>query len=158
MQWVYYWRNVVRRYRVLLVGWPDQFPFKNLSEFSISIGDLEDLLRKLKTDKIYWRKLSEEEFDRMDAERDNDIESGKINAPAPRRRRSDYGKKRSRDKDTDSSGRSKKHKSNASIDDDGAHNSGGTVAGDSAEDTQTGSAVDGPVVGTSTNGDMAGTI
>jgi hypothetical protein len=124
-------------------------PLKNLSDFSISISDLEDLLRKLKADKIYWRKLSEEEFDRMDAERDNDIESGKINLPAPRRRRSDYGKKRPRDKDTESSGHSKKR------------NTGGTVAGDGAAGgtgMQIGDAVDGTVAGTSTDGNVAGTI
>jgi hypothetical protein len=97
MQWVYYWRNVVRRYLVLIHGWPARFPFKNLSN-SGSIGDLEDLLRMWRTGKIYWRKLSDEEFRKMDEQRDNDIEAGNIIEPK-RRGRSDFGKRRARNRE-----------------------------------------------------------
>ena len=119
MQWVYYWRNIVQRYQVKIEGWPEKFPFKNLSEFSSSITDLEDFLRKWRAGKIYWHKLSDEEFIKLDTERDHDIEAGKINPPT-RRRRSDLGKKRPRDghKGDSRQGPSKKHRSRSVIDTD----------------------------------------
>ena len=119
MQWAYYWRNVVRRYQVCIEGWPEKYPFKNLSEFSISITDLEDILRQLRVGRIYWRKLTDEEFNALDAQREADIVAGNVKEPA-RRRRSDYGKKRSRDKnDVDGNqGPAKKRRTRSIIDTD----------------------------------------
>lgn len=96
MQWKHYWRNVVRRHHVLIEGWPTKVPFKNLSETSSSITDLEDLLRSLRSGNIHWRELSDEEFERVDAEREVELEKGNIQEPTPRHRRSDRGKKRSK--------------------------------------------------------------
>lgn len=94
MQWKLYWRNVVARYRVIIKGWPEGIRFKNLSDATSSLQDLEVLLRKWKAGKIFWRKLTDEEFNTMDADRNKDIENGKIDDPGRRRRRSDFGKKR----------------------------------------------------------------
>jgi hypothetical protein len=99
MEWKQYWRNVVKRYQVIIEGWPADIPFCNLSETSSALPDLEKLLRKWRCGKIYWRKLSGAELDRLDLERDTQIENGEIAAPAPRRRCSDYGKKRPHMKD-----------------------------------------------------------
>jgi hypothetical protein len=44
----------------------------------------------------YWKSISQEEFKELDSERDKQIESGDIQVPAPRRRRSDLGQKRKR--------------------------------------------------------------
>ncbi|KAG6377665.1 hypothetical protein JVT61DRAFT_14430 [Boletus reticuloceps] len=46
MQWKYYFRNVVSRYKVAIKGWPDEVPFKNLSEVSCSLALLEMLYQK----------------------------------------------------------------------------------------------------------------
>ena len=54
----------------------------------------------------------------MDEQRDKDVEDGKVDEPAPRRRCSDYGKKRSRtdaDAPTATRHRSKKHRSNSTV-------------------------------------------
>jgi hypothetical protein len=44
MEWKHYWRNVVRRHQVVIEGWPDAIPFRNLSETSNSLANLETLL------------------------------------------------------------------------------------------------------------------
>jgi len=119
MQWAYYWRNVVRRHQVCIEGWPEKHPFKNLSEISIPITDLEDILRQLRAGRIYWRKLTDEEFNELDEQREADILAGNIKEPA-RRRRSDYGKKRPRNKNASdgNQGPAKKHRSRSIIDTD----------------------------------------
>ena len=81
---------------VIIEGWPADIPFHNLSEASSSLTDLETLLRKWRCGKIYWRGVTETELQDLDDARNNQIESGELEAPTPRRRRSDYGKKRPR--------------------------------------------------------------
>jgi hypothetical protein len=100
MHWKNYWRNVVKKYQVIVEGWPGNIPFASFSDVSTPLPDLETLLRQWQSGKIYWRELTTSEFKKLDKERDNQIESGEIDAPAPRRRRSDRGKKRSRSKYT----------------------------------------------------------
>ena len=112
MEWKQYWRNVVKRYQVIVEGWPADIPFCNLSETSSALPDLENLLRKWRCGKIYWRKLSEAELNRLDLERDAQIENGELAAPTPRRRRSDYGKKRPRTKDGTDIARERKRLNN----------------------------------------------
>ena len=98
MEWKHYWRNVVKRYQVIIEGWPDNIPFRNLSDVSNSLSDLEDLLRRWRCGTTYWKKLTARELQTLDLERDTQITNGEVDAPAPRRRRSDYGKKRPRTK------------------------------------------------------------
>ena len=99
MEWKLYWRNVVRRYQVIIEGWPDNIPFRNLSEASSPLHDLDNLLCRWRGGKTYWRKLSDAEFHDLDLKRNAQIENGELAAPAPRRRRSDHGKKRLRARD-----------------------------------------------------------
>ncbi|KAG1781290.1 hypothetical protein EV702DRAFT_962745 [Suillus placidus] len=100
MQWVQYWRNVVKRYSVIIEGWPEQIPFANLSTVSNSLPELEMLLRKWRSGAIYWKRLTPEELERMDKERDKGIEDGAI-VEKRRHTRSDKGKKRRHDADAD---------------------------------------------------------
>jgi hypothetical protein len=102
MEWKLYFRNVVKRYHVIIEGWPSEIEFVNLSDASSSIDTLERLLRRWKQGTTYWKKLTQEEFEQLEDERDAQIESGKINVPAPRRTRSDKGKKRKSCADDDS--------------------------------------------------------
>ena len=95
MEWKHYWRNVVKRYMVTIEGWPANIPFRDLSEVSSSLTELETLLRKWHCGKIYWKQLTDTEFQDLDRDRDNQIEGGELKAPTCRRRRSDRGKKRS---------------------------------------------------------------
>jgi hypothetical protein len=101
MEWKHYWRNVVQRHRVMIEGWPENIPFRNLSDGCSSLTDLETLRRKWCSGSIYWKQITEHELDGMDRDRDARIERGEEEAPAPRRRRSDYGKKRPRRKPID---------------------------------------------------------
>ena len=71
-------------------------PFRNLSEASNSLTELEMLLRKWHCGKVYWREVTETEFQDLDHDRDNQIESGELAGPTPRHRHSDCGKKRPR--------------------------------------------------------------
>ena len=96
MHWKHYWRNIVARYHVVIEGWPDNIPFKNLSEVSSSLPSLESLLRKLEAGKIYWKSISAKEFKEIEAARNAGLEAGTVELPSSRRTRSDKGKKRSR--------------------------------------------------------------
>ena len=117
-EWKHYWRNVVKRYQVIIKGWPDNIPFRNLSETSNSLSNLETLYRKWCCGRIYWKKLSSQELQDLDLQRNHQIEQGEAEAPAPRRRRSDFGKKRSRSKGTGSSTQKKHRKSRKIISDE----------------------------------------
>jgi hypothetical protein len=100
MHWKHYWRNVVKKYRVIIEGWPANIPFASLSDVSVPLPDLETLLRQWQSGKIYWRELTASEFKKLNKERDDKLESGEIQPPAPRRPRSDRGKKRPRSRNT----------------------------------------------------------
>ncbi|KAF8331524.1 hypothetical protein F5887DRAFT_828945, partial [Amanita rubescens] len=62
MEWKLYFRNVVKRYQVLIEGWPPEIDFVNLSDASSSVDTLERLLRKWKQGTTYWKKLTQEEL------------------------------------------------------------------------------------------------
>jgi len=81
---------------VIIEGWPANIPFRNLSEASNSLAELEILLQKWRCGKVYWREVTEIELQDLDRNRNSQIESGELEAPTPRRRHSDYGKKRPR--------------------------------------------------------------
>ena len=83
MEWKQYWCNVVKRYQVIIEGWPANIPFCNLSETSSALPDLESLLQKWDCGKIYWRKLSEAELNRLNLEHDAQIKNGNLAAPTP---------------------------------------------------------------------------
>lgn len=104
MQWKHYWRNIVNRYKVMIEGWPEKIPIANFSDVSTALPDLEMLLRQWRSGKTYWRKLSNDELQALNRDRDEQIENGEIEVPAARRPRSDRGKKRPRSKKTDDNG------------------------------------------------------
>ena len=79
---------------VIIEGWPANIPFRNLSEVSSSLTELETLLRKWRCGKIYWKQLTDTEFQDLDRDRDNQIEGGELEAPTCRRRHSDHERKR----------------------------------------------------------------
>ncbi|KAG2342722.1 hypothetical protein BDR05DRAFT_885894, partial [Suillus weaverae] len=93
MQWAQYWRNVVKRYSVIITGWPKEIPFINLSTASSALPDLERLLRKWRSEAIKWKRLTAEELAAMEKERDQEIEDGLVKETC-QRVRSDKGKKR----------------------------------------------------------------
>ncbi|KAI0332724.1 hypothetical protein GY45DRAFT_439016 [Cubamyces sp. BRFM 1775] len=63
-----YMKDVVARYRVRIEGWPlREVPFKNLSDVP-NLGRLDLLLRNWKEGKIYFRKITEEEYQAMVAD------------------------------------------------------------------------------------------
>ncbi|KAI0664492.1 hypothetical protein C8Q70DRAFT_1042069 [Cubamyces menziesii] len=70
MRWAQgaYMRDVVARYRVRIEGWPlREVPFKNLSDVP-NLRRLELLLRNWKEGKIYFRRITEEEYQTMVAD------------------------------------------------------------------------------------------
>jgi hypothetical protein len=93
MKWKNYWRDIVRKHQVVVTGWPEEIPFANLSDFSNSLTTLESLLRKWECGTIHWKSISNDEFTRLDKERDRQIEAGEIEEPT-RRQRSDKGSKK----------------------------------------------------------------
>ena len=94
MEWIHYFRNVVKRYSVIIEGWPPEIEFVNLS--SASIDNLQKLRRKWKQGTTHWKKLSLAELEKSEKEHDAQIEDGEIQAPPLRRTRSDKGRKRRR--------------------------------------------------------------
>ncbi|KAG6855514.1 hypothetical protein H0H87_001791 [Tephrocybe sp. NHM501043] len=112
MEWKHYWRNIVKRYSVIVEGWPDNISFENFSNVSSSLSLLEGLLRKWCCGLTYWKNLTEAELKDLDMARDKQIEDGMIATPAPRRCHSNFGKKRahSGNEDDESSSRCKLRK------------------------------------------------
>ena len=96
MRWTHYWQDIVTRHHVIIDGWPDNVPFKNLSDVSSSLQALESLLRKWESGEVFWKLLTDAEFKEMDLERDASIENGTTLEPRARCTCSDKGKKRSR--------------------------------------------------------------
>ena len=99
MHWSKYWELVVAVHRVDIKGWPERMAFANLSTVSKSIADLKDLAKRWKTGKTKWRRISDEEFQKMDDERSDKIDKGEIEGPRRRQTRSDKGLKRNRQHD-----------------------------------------------------------
>ena len=101
----------VKRYQVIIKGWPDNILFCNLSESSNSLSNLETLHQKWSCSGIYWKKLSSQELQELDLQRDHQIKHGEVEVPAPRRRCSNFGKKCSQSNTTGSSTQKKNKKS-----------------------------------------------
>ena len=76
MHWTHYWRDVIKCDHVVIDGWPDDVLFKNISYVSSSLPALEFLLWKWESGKIFWRALTDAEFNEMDMEQNADIENG----------------------------------------------------------------------------------
>jgi len=93
MQWKFYWRNVISCYRVIIKNWPEEIPFKNLSEALSRLQDLEGLLQKWKPRTIFWRSLTNDEFNDMETAHNEKFKSGKVDEPHCHCH-SDHGKKR----------------------------------------------------------------
>ena len=72
----------MRHYKVVIEGWPDSIPFKNLSNTSSSLRELEMLLQRWHTGKTFWKELTPEELDAHEEEHEALILAGKIDAPA----------------------------------------------------------------------------
>ncbi|KDQ48931.1 hypothetical protein JAAARDRAFT_144191 [Jaapia argillacea MUCL 33604] len=94
MKWTHYWRDIVVKHRVIVVGWPDDIPFGNLSDVVKTLSDYESLTRKWQSGKISFKALTEQEFTEMDEDRQHRIDNGEIDIPLPRKTRSDKGKQR----------------------------------------------------------------
>ncbi|TBU34005.1 hypothetical protein BD309DRAFT_989589 [Dichomitus squalens] len=63
-----YMRDVVSRYRVRIEGWPlSEIPLKNLSDVP-NLGKLELLLARWRAGTIYFRRISQAEYDAMVAD------------------------------------------------------------------------------------------
>ncbi|KAI6100913.1 hypothetical protein EDD16DRAFT_1463800, partial [Pisolithus croceorrhizus] len=119
MQWAQYFQNVVARYHVAIEGWPDTVVFANLSSASSSLSQLEVLLQKWEMGSTHWKKLSDDEFRELQQARNEQLESGEIQAHS-RRTRSDKGKKHTPYSLNAPS--NKKYKSAAIINDDNEEN------------------------------------
>ena len=118
MQWSNYFQNIVTPYQVVIEGWPSTVPFMNLSKASSSFSQLEMLLRKWEMGSTHWKELSQEEYESLRQERNQQLESGELEEPS-RRIRSDKGKKRAHHPtNTNNSRQSKKYKSAETVDDD----------------------------------------
>ncbi|KAF8333828.1 hypothetical protein F5887DRAFT_829360, partial [Amanita rubescens] len=96
MQWKHYWRNVVKHYLVKIEGWPEATSIEGFNIASYPIDDLTSMLCKWRAGAIFWRALDRAELKDLQQSRDSLIADGKIQEPAPRRRRSDIRKKRKR--------------------------------------------------------------
>ena len=102
MEWKHYFAKVVQRHKVIVEGWPNAIPFKNLGEGSGVLAELENLLEMWQTGMTYWKAITEDELRVLENKRQQEIDAGNILAPVERRRRSDYGQKRKRTSNGDS--------------------------------------------------------
>ncbi|KAI0074490.1 hypothetical protein K474DRAFT_1677051 [Panus rudis PR-1116 ss-1] len=76
MRWPSYWKDIVVKYRVHIQGWPyDEVPFRNLSDVS-NLQKLELLLKGWQDGTIYFRRLSEDEFNSLSAQQASYVDTG----------------------------------------------------------------------------------
>ncbi|KAH8104079.1 hypothetical protein BXZ70DRAFT_905192 [Cristinia sonorae] len=69
MRWPSFWKDIVVKYRVMIIGWPyDEVPFRNLSDVS-NLQKLDLLLKGWQEHTIYFRRLTDAEFASMSEER-----------------------------------------------------------------------------------------
>jgi len=115
MEWKNYFQKVVQCQMVIIKGWPNAMPFKNLSEISSTFVDPENLFNMWQTGQTYWKMITEDEPQALEKKRQEQIDAGEITAPIECRCCSDYGKKHKQIGDKDGEDqihwRSKKHKS-----------------------------------------------
>ena len=78
---------------MIIEGWLANIPFCNLSEVLSSLTKLETLLQKWHCGKIYWKQLTDTEFQDLDCDQDNQIEGGELEAPICCYHHSDHRKK-----------------------------------------------------------------
>ncbi len=77
------------QHKVMIKDWPDNIPFKNLSEASSALPELKILLKQWPDGTIYWSQLTNEEAKHIVEEH-----KARGNVPdAARHARSDHGKK-----------------------------------------------------------------
>jgi hypothetical protein len=126
MEYKHYWCNVVMRYHVIIEGWPESIPFCNLSDTLSPLDSLEKLLWRWQNGRTFWKKLTDDEFRKIEREHTTQGENDGLDACAPRRCRSDYGRKRTRTKEGPESRRKRQkskhmvHEDDESEDSDGA--------------------------------------
>lgn len=90
MEWKHYWVKVVARYNVVIEGWPDSIPFKNLSTASSPLAVLNTLLQSWQDGMTYWKRLTPAETDKPI----HDLKAqGEIQEPWPCGIQSDRSKK-----------------------------------------------------------------
>ena len=58
MRWHTFPKDVIEKYHVTIIGWPDEIPFKNLSEIS-NLNKLETLLQGWAQGTIRFGRLSD---------------------------------------------------------------------------------------------------
>jgi hypothetical protein len=89
MEWKHYWRRVVAHYKVMIEGWPNNIPFKNLSEAASALHELKSLLKQWQDGRIHWKQLTDQEAKHL-------LEEQRVQGKVPdatRRTQSNHGKK-----------------------------------------------------------------
>jgi hypothetical protein len=92
----------------VIKGWPGNVPFRNLSDATSSLPDLEGLLQWWHNGKAYWKAITDRELRDLDVDQEAQIENGDLNVPPPHWCCSDARKKCQR-KGTNNSEVPKKH-------------------------------------------------
>ena len=94
MNYVNYEKLIIQKYRVKLVGWPDDIKFTNPASLT-SVEELRKLRQALRTHSCHWVKLSERDL-RQHEESIAQRESAGGSVGRKRKQRSDKGKPRKR--------------------------------------------------------------
>jgi len=93
MKWANYWDAVVKKYKVVVEGWPSRIPFALLTQACSGVSDTEALLKSWMNGTTYWRQLDDDEFIKEEKTCDTHIASGEIPACCLHKACEDKGKK-----------------------------------------------------------------
>lgn len=94
MSYAKYHDLIVRKYRVQIMNWPSDVKFGAPGNIGLSIPQAESFLKDLELNIIYFRTLTEADFQVIEVQHRQDVRDGRIEAPATRKRRKDAGKPR----------------------------------------------------------------
>ncbi|KAH9918884.1 hypothetical protein B0H21DRAFT_678621, partial [Amylocystis lapponica] len=95
MEWARYWSRIVRRFRVVLEGWPRSV-FAPVDLGDLLTADLKLLLGQWDDNTIYFRRISQEEYTALYYERKRLVALGLVREEPPIQSRRDKGVRRVR--------------------------------------------------------------
>jgi len=93
MKWANYWDAVVKKYKVVIKGWPSRIPFTSLMQACSGVGNTEVLLKSWMNGTTYWCQLNDDEFIEEEKNHDVHIALGEIPAHRLCKTCEDKGKK-----------------------------------------------------------------
>ena len=85
--------KAIQHHKIIIKGWPNAIPFKNLSKGLGALMELENLLEMWQIDMTYWKAITEDKLQVLENKCQQEIDVGNILALVEHCRHSNYGQR-----------------------------------------------------------------